>query len=236
MKFPFDLTMRPFRQPLPYPRPSEMQVYYPLESQTIIGAKQKDIVGEKEGTVSATLTGGKIGAGLQFNGIGQYFDTNYSPDILADGELTIAFWVKGAPGATGVILGLGNVFDDTTWNRLQFNWSTPKMRMYTKGDDENVRLYTTTATLLDNAFHSVVGIISPKENETLVYVDSVYDGGAAGALGAFSFEGWTIHGGCLNNDGVRGNYAAGFLDELMIVNKRWSPRQVEAYHYGRLLE
>lgn len=236
MKYPFDLTVRPLSLPLSHPYPADMQIFYPLDRNTIVGSKQKDLVGEKKGTVSATHVNGKIGAALEFNGTTHYFDLNHSPDILADGALTIAFWTKGAPGAAEVILGLGNVFEDTSWNRIQFNWSTPKMRLYTKDDAGTVVHYTTNATLLDNAWHSVVGVISPVDNKTVVYVDGELDGGGAGALGAFTFEDWTFHAGCLYNDGARESYAAGFTDEIMFINKEWDALQARAFDEGRLIE
>jgi len=231
MRLPTTLQ-RPIRLPLTRPLP-HMARYFPLDEVTQIKQDyQLDVMGGVEGVFSAQEAVGRIAEALNFNGSSHYLNLEYSRDVEATEALTIAFFLKAAAGSTGVILGVGNVFPDTSWNRIQFNYSTPNLRLYVKDDAGNVRQHTTTATVLDSAWHSIVGVISPVDNVVKVFVDASLDGQASGALGKITLDGNKFHAGCLYNDGSRGDYAPGTLDEIIFAEEAWTKNQVIDYHNG----
>jgi len=141
----------------------------------------------RSGIVNATWnSGGKHGHCLYFLAGGSCrLDTGFMTTVAATGALSIVFWVKASAGVSGVICGFGKTIG-ANWNRIQFNWSSDKLRLYVKDDAANVRQYTSSKTIADGAWHHVVGVINPDGDEIELYVDGELDGGASGTLGAIA--------------------------------------------------
>jgi hypothetical protein len=163
-------------------------------------------------------SGGKHGKCLFFNGTSARMETGYKPVVPADGAITISFWLKAPPGATGVICGCGDSVG-ADWNRIQFNYSSNQLRLYVKDDAGNIRQYTTQTIVCQNAWVLVTGIIDPAGDKIEVWVDDYYDGGVSGALGAITIDDNDLTWGCLHNQGAYSNYAEGYIDEPMVLTR-----------------
>jgi len=166
--------------------------------------------------VNATWTTGRHLGGLYFNAAtGDRLETGLTTTIAATGALTISFWVKAAPSATGVICGFGKAVG-ADWNRVQFNFSGDKIRLYVKDDAANVRQYTSAKTIAENLWHLVTGIINPGSDKLELYIDGEYDGGASGALGAIALDAWDLTWGCLHNESGYTSFSSVYVDELRV--------------------
>jgi len=152
-------------------------------------------------------------------------ETGFKPTIPADGALTICFWVKASPGATNIVAGFGQT--DTTWNRIQFNWSSNKLRLYVRDDNGNTLQYTTTATIADNNWHHITGLINPQENQITLIIDGKIDGAATGTLNTITIDNNDLTFGCLHNDSGYSNYTTAYIDQIRILDRTITPD--EAY-------
>jgi len=175
-----------------------------------------------------TFTTGYNGYCLSFaSALNSRVSTGWKPNIAADEARTIMFRVKASPGETGVLMGVGD--SAGVWRRIQFNWSNDKVRLYVRDNNGNVLQYTTTTTIADNSWHSIIGIIDPDNNRIAVYVDGDYDGGASGTLGAIDISSYEFTLGCLNNSNVYSNYTDEYLDEVVILNKALSVEEINYF-------
>ncbi len=155
--------------------------------------------------------------------------TGYTTTIPADGALSISFWVKAASGASGVVCGFGKTI--VSFNRVQFNWSSDKLRLYVKDDSENILQYTTTCLIADNTWHHILGIVNPSDDTIEVYVDGDKDGEAAGTLGAITLDTYDLTFGCLHNDAGYTNYTTCSLDEIQLISRALDEK--EAYNLSQ---
>ncbi len=152
-------------------------------------------------------------------------ETGYKPTIPIDGALSLSFWVKAAPGATNIVAGFGQT--DTTWNRVQFNWSSDKLRLYVRDDNGNTLQYTTTATIADNTWHHIAGIINPENNQITVYVDGELEGTTTGTLNAITIDSYDLTFGCLHNDAGYSNYTTAYIDQIRILTRAITPHEAK---------
>ena len=171
------------------------------------------------------ISGGVHGKCLYFNGVNARIDTGYKTTIPATGARTIAFWVKAAPGASGIICGFGKIWN-SSWTRIQFNWSSDRVRLYVRDDAGNVRQYTSTATVADSQWHLVVGVIDPGNDVTELWIDGEYDGGASGTLGLITVDTIDLTWGCLNNNGVYSEYTACYVDEPQVLERALQKEEI----------
>ena len=178
--------------------------------------------------VNATWnTGGRHGSCLYFLASSSCrLDTGFTTTIPATGALTIAFWVKASSGATGVVCGFGKDVG-ADWNRVQFNWSSDKLRLYVKDDSANIRQYTSTKTVADNAWHLVVGVINPASDKIELYIDGDYDGGASGTLGTITLTAYDLTWGCLHNESGYSSHTTAYVDEAQVFTRALT--EEEAY-------
>ncbi|MBL7167242.1 hypothetical protein ISS40_01085 [Candidatus Bathyarchaeota archaeon] len=168
---------------------------------------------------TAWSAGGKEGYCLLFNGSSSRMQTGYTKTIPATGALTISFWLKAPPGATGVICGFGSAYGGGGgWNRIQFNFDANKLRLYVRDDAGNTRQYTSTSIVCSNEWNLITGIIDPAGDKTELWVNDYYDGGATGTLGTLTLVD-ELTWGCLHNQGVFSDWAVGYVDEPMIYEK-----------------
>lgn len=200
--------------------------WYAFETQ--LGTKAYDLSENKHVSPIQNATwnsGGKHGGCLYFLAAGSCrADTGYTTTIATGEARCIAFWVKAASGAPGVLAGFG--VSGVYWNRVQFNWSSDKLRLYVRDDAGNVLQYTTTATIADNSWHHVVGIIDPSGDRISVYVDGVLDGGASGTLGEIGITSdLTI--GCLHNGAAYSDYTSAYVDEFRVLSRALTDREIE---------
>ncbi|MBA7594885.1 hypothetical protein ES703_01841 [subsurface metagenome] len=162
-------------------------------------------------------TQGRFGGCLFFDGSDR-METGYKTVVGASEARTIAFWVKAPPGLSGVICGVGQTVGGG-WSRIQLNWSSNRVRLYVRDDAGSVRQYTSTATVADNAWHHVVGVIDPSGDAVGLWVDGEYDGGASGALGQITVDLYDLTWGCLHNDGAYSNYSVEYVDEPTVLTR-----------------
>ncbi|MCW4048332.1 MAG: hypothetical protein NWE89_01215 [Candidatus Bathyarchaeota archaeon] len=171
-------------------------------------------------------SGGKHGHCLYFLAASSCkLNTGYTVSIAATGAVSIAFWVKASPGASGVICGFGKTVG-ANWNRIQFNWSSDKVRLYVKDDAANIRQYVSGATIADGSWHHVVGVINPGGDVIQLYVDGVYDGGASGTLGAITLDVHDLTFGCVHTGGGYSSYTTCYLDELLVASRALTSEEV----------
>jgi len=187
-----------------------------------LGTKAYDLSRNRHqsGIVNATWnSGGRYGHCLYFLAGGSCrLDTGFMTALAATGALSVAFWVKASAGASGVVCGFGKTIG-ADWNRIQFNWSGDKVRLYVKDDAANVRQYTSSATVADGAWHHVVGVIDPDGDEIELYVDGEYDGGASGTLGAITLDAYDLTFGCVHTGGGYSSYTTCYVDEALVVSR-----------------
>lgn len=194
------------------------------------GAKAYDLSDDKgHGSLvnSPTWGAGRHGGCLQFTGSnGQRVDTGYTTTVPATGVITIALWVKGASGATGVLVGSGKSVAGG-WNRLQINLqSTNKARVYAKDDALNVLQCTSVSPVLDGGWHHVAAVVDPGLDRVQLYVDGELDGQATGTLGAISLTEHDLAVACLHNESGYTSHATASLDEVSIFEKALTPGEV----------
>lgn len=194
------------------------------------GAKAYDLSdnGGHGSLVNSPVWGtGRYGGCLQFTGASsQRVDTGYTKAIIAAGAVTLALWVRGASGATGVLVGSGKTVTGG-WNRLQLNLqSTDKVRVYAKDDALNVLQYTSTATVLDDGWHYVAAVVDPAGDRVQLYVDGQLDGQATGTLGAITLTSYDFTLACLHNESGYTSYATASIDEAALYEKALTAAEV----------
>jgi len=199
---------------------------YSFETQ--LGSKAYDLSENRHvsGVQNATWnSGGKHDGCLYFLAASSCrVDTGYTLSLAADEARSIMFWVKAAPGVSGVMAGFG--VSGGSWNRVQFNWSSDKLRLYVRDDAGNVLQYTTTETIADNSWHHIAGVIDPSGDRVQVYVDGILEGGVTGTLGAVTITvDLTI--GCLHNGAAYSDYTTAYVDEFRVISRAITER--EAY-------
>jgi len=174
----------------------------------------------QSGIVNATWnSGGRYGHCLYFlEGSSCRLDTEFKTTVAATGAISFAFWVKASGGASGVVCGFGKTIG-ADWNRIQFNWSSDKLRLYVKDDAANVRQCTSSKTVADGGWHHVVGVVDPGGDEIALYVDGEYDGGASGTLGAITLDAYDLTFGCVHTGGGYTSYTTCHLDEPLVVSR-----------------
>jgi hypothetical protein len=187
------------------------------------GAKAYDLsddAGHGSLVNSPTWSAGRHGGCLQFTGSSsQRVDTGYTWAVPATGALTVALWVKGSPGATGVLVGSGKAVAGG-WNRLQLNLQgTDKVRVYAKDDALNVLQYTSLNPVLDGGWHHVAAVVDPSSDRVQLYVDGQLDGQATGTLSAITLDAHDFALACLHNESGYTSHATASLDEATIIEK-----------------
>ncbi len=182
---------------------------------------------------SPTWAAGRHGGCLQFAGSSaQRVDTGYTVALPASGALTVALWVKGASGATGVLVGSGKSVAGG-WNRLQINLQgVDKARVYAKDDTLNVLQYTSVNPVLDGSWHHVVAVVDPAGDRVQLYVDGILDGQATGTLGAISLTEHDFAIACLHNESGYTGHATACLDEVVVYTKALTAAEVGGLYRG----
>jgi len=187
-----------------------------------LGTKAYDLSRNRHQSTIVNATwnsGGRHGHCLYFLAGGSCrLDTGFMTTVAATGAISIAFWVKASAGTLGVICGFGKTLG-ADWNRIQFNWSSNKVRLYVKDDAANVRQYTSSAAAADGYWHHVVGVINPDGDEIELYVDGEYDGGASGTLDAITLDAHDLTFGCVHTGGGYSSYTTCFVDEILVVSR-----------------
>jgi hypothetical protein len=203
-----------------------------------LGTKAYDLSRNRHrsGIVNATWnSGGRHGHCLYFlAGSSCRLDTGFTTTLAAAGALSVAFWVKASAGASGVICGFGKTVG-ADWNRIQFNWSSDRVRLYVKDDAANVLQHVSDATVADGDWHHVAGVVDPGNDEIELYVDGGLDGGASGTLGAITLDAHDLTFGCVHTGGGYGSYTTCYVDEPLVASRALTDK--EAYmlsHYEPL--
>jgi len=203
---------------------------YSLDEGT--GSKAYDLSTNKGhgAVVNATWNVGRFGGCLYFLASSSArLGTGYKPTISASGAITLAFWVKASPGASGVIAGSGKSVAGG-FNRLQLNWSNDRVRVYAKDDALNILQYTGTVTAADGAWHHVAAVVSPRSDAVQLYVDGSLDGGASGTLGAISLDAYDLTFGCLHNEAGYGSYTTCYVDEAALYTKVLTQKEIRGLY------
>lgn len=234
MQYPLPHDMRPLRMPRPAPFSRGLELYLPLDSHALKGDQALDLSGnERHAEVAgADAVPGALGEALCFNGSSDYLDTGYMFTVGAAEEWTFLLRVKAAPGASGVFMGVGQAWDGY-WNRLQLNFNTDKARVYVRDDSYAlVANFTGSLAIADGAWHAVALILSPLNDELVLYVDGEQDGGASASFSSLETGSNKLNYGCLYNNGGRSDYAGCMLDELRIHSRRLTPGEIRDYSIG----
>ncbi|HUV34859.1 MAG TPA: LamG domain-containing protein [Candidatus Desulfaltia sp.] len=178
--------------------------------------------------VNATWnSGGRYGYCLYFLAASSCrLETGYKVALAAAGALTIAFWVKASAGAPGVVCGFGKTVG-ADWNRIQFNWSSDKLRLYVKDDAANVLQCTSLKTVADGAWHFIVGVVNPGSDKVELYVDGDLDGGATGTLGAITLDAYDLTWGCVHTAGGYTSYTTCYVDEALVASRALTSAEVK---------
>ena len=195
-----------------------------------LGSKAYDLSRNRHQSTIVNATwnsGGRHGHCLYFlAGSSCRLDTGFMTTVAATGAISVAFWVKASAGASGVICGFGKTIG-ANWNRIQFNWSSNKVRLYVKDDAANVRQYTSSVTVADGDWHHVVGVINPDGDEIELYVNGEYDGGSSGTLGAITLDAHGLTFGCVHTGGGYSSYTTCYVDEPIVASRALTNK--EAY-------
>lgn len=175
-------------------------------------------------------SGGKHGNCISFvAGSSARLDTGFMMSLGASEAVSFCFWVKAASGVSGVLMGFGQT-NAAIWNRVQFNWSSDKVRLYVKDDAGNILHYTTDSVLADNGWHQIVGVVDPSGDAVQVYVDGELDGGASGTLGTITIDRNDLTIGCVHTDGGHSNYTTQYIDEPHILRKNLTQSEINGLY------
>ncbi len=234
MQYPLPQDMRPLRTPRPGPYSRGLELYLPLDSHTSRGGQALDLSGhERHAEIGgADTVPGALAEALGFDGSSDYLDTGYTFTVGAAEEWTFLLMVKASPGAGGVFMGVGRAWDGL-WNRLQLNFNTDKARVYVRDDDYAlIANFTGSLPIADGAWHTVALIVSPLNDEAVLYVDGEPDGGGSASFSSLATGTNKLNYGCLYNNGGRSDYADCVLDELRIHSRRLTPGEIRDYSKG----
>lgn len=234
MRFPYSMGVRPLRLPMPLPHSERLMLYLPMDENAVVKAQVRDLSRfGRHGTLNgATLVRGKYGQALKFNGVSDYLDTGYAFTIGASEAWTFLVNMRAQPGADGVFMGVGRNWN-SYWNRLQLNFSGDKARAYVRDDDYNlIANITGSVTIADGEDHVIALIVGPVDNEVRLYVDGEADGVGSAAFSSFDTGDFTLHYGCLNNDGVLSGWADLEIDEARILARRLSVAEIVDHAHG----
>ena len=171
-------------------------------------------------TTGATYAGGYIGAGMYFDGLGDYVEITGNPEELQiTGALTISTWVKSSTGAVQAHI----VSRDDLVNRdyfLRDRGADPwRFGVFNSGTEYKVD--TTATGLNDNEWHHIVGVFIPDVG-LYIYVDGVLDGTENSVPSSIDNDAVNLWIGATNG----GNYFGGFMDELMIWDRALSSYEI----------
>jgi len=233
MQYPLPQDMRPLKTPRPGPFSEGLELYLPLDSHALRGGQALDLSGnERHAEVAgADPVPGALGEALGFNGSSDYLDTGYMFTVGAAEEWTFLLRVKAAPGASGVFMGVGRAWNGY-WNRLQLNFNTGA-RVYVRDDSYAlIANFTGSLNIVDGAWHAVALIVSPLNDEVLLYVDGKQDGSASASFSSLTTGTNKLNYGCLYNNGNRSDYAGCMLDEPRIHSRRLTPGDIRDYSIG----
>ena len=150
---------------------------------------------------------GVYGGCLRFTGSGR-LETGYKTVIQNDGALTLCFWVKASPGASGIICGFGDTLP-AGWSRVQVNWSGDQIRLYARDDSGNVLEVTGQGVIADSSWHHLVCVVDPDDNVASIYRDGLLDGSTTGLLNSISLEDHDLTWGCLHTSAGYTNHYTG---------------------------
>jgi len=197
-----------------------LELIYLLNENT--GSSAKDETKNcRDGTLNDGYTWVKTfyGYGVQFNGTTGYLNTGYTFTIEATEIWAFLLRVKASPGATGVLMGIGHVFPDTSWNRVQINFEDNKARVYVRDDALLTANFTGDTIIADNKEHLIMLVVNPNDDKVILYVDGRLDTEIDIVLGLFTFTCPLLYG-ALSIDGNIDNYSNYILDESIIMSRQ----------------
>ena len=172
------------------------------------------------GATAPTPVAGKIGQALRFNGTSQYLTTAIS--IPGPNVFTVGAWFRTSV-AGGKIIGFGN---GSSYDRhLYINTSGQLVFGVNPG---SVKTLTTSATIIDGAWHHVAASLSSAGMK--LYLDGVMVGSDASTTSGQAYTGnWRIAYDMVNGwPGVGSGYLNGALDDVRVYYRALSDNEVSA--------
>jgi len=166
---------------------------------------------------------GKAGGALQFDGNGDYINCGNGPSLQIRNQITMAFWLKtpgfGASTWTALITK-----GDTSWRMSRSAITGNSVHMGIGGTSTASNPWFDAAKrVTDNQWHHIAGVY----DGTLarIYIDGVQDASLA-ATGLLAVSANNVLIG--ENEGARGRYLIGTLDDIRLYNQALSAAQIRA--------
>ncbi|MBK9313320.1 MAG: hypothetical protein IPM55_03565 [Acidobacteria bacterium] len=196
-----------------------------------------DIIGGRAGIFGFGLSilSGKVSNSFRFDGVDDYFRVDTTGIIKGLSEMTIDAWVRPlGPHSNGYLYG-GTVFHESVAGlsektRLSFYvLNDGRVNIFTRTDDETVRMVTTTATIPVNQWSFIAATYSATSG-LKIYINGQEAGSLQGSFGPFintnsSFV--AIGSDSLNAVGDEFN---GDIDEVEIFNRALPQAELQAIY------
>ena len=217
-----------FRTTSPTGTDTSLKGYWSFNGKDVSGTAAYDRSGAgNNGTLTngPATTEGKVGQGLNFDGVDDYVTVADADSLDFTTAMTLSLWVK-ADNWTGESGYASLVKKDKNYIIRKDTFSGSTLRMYW-WDGSNVR-YVAVSTLPSTGdWHHIVGIISGNDISAL-YIDGV---SSAGAAATYAADSRVLTNVLEIGSGVSGSESFdGVIDEVRIYNRALSASEVQALY------
>jgi len=178
---------------------------------------------------------GKIGQALNFDGVDDYVNTNYAPNIASTASFSGSFWFKTTSvaigheilsslvaGGTPHIIFAATSGGCTLVNEFRFEFTSDN------GSSAGV-CSGTSNTYTDGIWHHAVGVLNRSASTISLYIDGKFINSASiASLNGFDLSSNAFFVGARNTGGVGGLNFPGSIDDVRIYNRVLTQPEIQA--------
>jgi len=184
-----------------------------------------------------TWTAGKVGGGLEFDGIDDYIDCGNSQEILGEdpNEWSYEAWFKTDHSGDLMIImtdynSHGNNYDQT-YAICAYIWPTSIIRVDIRYNWDDISL-TTSQTFTDNQWHNMVVTVSKENNIIKLFVDGDnLDNDILPYTTGHYFDNDILRIGAENIRPIGiSNFFDGVIDECAIYNRALTAQEIQDHY------
>lgn len=196
-----------------------------------------DIIGGRTGILGFALSilPGKVSNSFRFDGVDDFFRVNTTGIIKGLSEMTIDAWVRPlGPHSNGYAYG-GTVFHESVagsseTTRLSFYvLNDGRVNIFTRTDDQTVRMVTTTATIPLNQWSFIAATYSATSG-LKIYINGQEAGSLQGSFGSFINSNSAFVAVGSDSLNAVGDEFNGDIDELEIFNRALTQAELLAIY------
>jgi PGF-pre-PGF domain-containing protein len=172
--------------------------------------------GTWNGNDTSTVTSGRFGNALQFDGVDDYVNASNDPSLNITSAITIEAWVKPIAYSVGGIVAKRLDWHAENVNYNLFFDSTSKLGFY-----NGTLVVNTNDTIPLNVWSHVV--VTVNDTTTTFFINGVFDSNHILGIGVPNH-----HPLLIGSHGNDGNYFNGTIDEVRIYNRALSTDEINA--------